>query len=158
LKEAIFNVLLHNVCYDFDNSFVIDLFAGSGSLGIESISAGSKKVLFVDSSKVAIECIKNNLLTLKIENFAHVVQKKAESIPDDFIIDFTKNTDNVLIFLDPPYDETEYLIKQISRLQKLFIGKTAVFVIESNQKIHLSNFSVLYYITHGKAFVNIAIL
>ncbi|MDR2666542.1 MAG: RsmD family RNA methyltransferase [Holosporales bacterium] len=158
LKEAIFNVLQHKLYYDFNNSSVIDLFAGFGALGIESISVGSKNVLFVDSSKIATECIKGNLMTLKIETFASIVCENAELVPDKFIFDFTKTAGSVLIFFDPPYGKTDCLIEQVLRLQKLFTGKAAVFVIESNQKIHLSGFNAVYNIRHGKTLVSIAVL
>ena len=61
-KEALFNILSLKIY----GARVLDLFAGSGSLGIESLSRGAKEVLFNDFSKDSIAIVKKNLATLKI--------------------------------------------------------------------------------------------
>ena len=98
IKEAVFAIIQNSV----RDSICLDLFAGSGSLGIEAISNGALKVYFVDNNKEAIVNIKDNINKFNIED-------KAIIIFDDYqrILNKLKD-DNIkfnLIFLDPPYKE-----------------------------------------------------
>ncbi|MFV9972811.1 MAG: 16S rRNA (guanine(966)-N(2))-methyltransferase RsmD [Francisella endosymbiont of Hyalomma asiaticum] len=96
LKETIFNWLSPFI----HDSICIDAFAGSGSLGIESISRGATKAIFYDLNFKALLQIKENLKTLAIENF--------EIYKTDSIKALTNlNTINsrLIIFLDPPFNK-----------------------------------------------------
>jgi 16S rRNA (guanine966-N2)-methyltransferase len=93
VKEAIFSVLVNNL-HDVQ---VLDLFAGSGSLGIEAISRGASRVTFVEKSRECIDVIKRNLKTIDASEKAVVVKADAEQ----FIKKCTTFFD--LIFMDPPY-------------------------------------------------------
>ena len=73
LKAAIFNIIGPSI----ENSCFLDMFAGSGAMGIEAISRGANKAYFIDSSNISCRFIKNNLRDLKIENQAVVYQKDA---------------------------------------------------------------------------------
>ena len=92
VKESIFNIIGPY----FDGGIVLDLFAGSGGIGIEAISRGMDKGYFIDTSKEAIKVINDNLKTLGIAN--SLVLKR------DYL-DFLNSTNEKfsLIFLDPPY-------------------------------------------------------
>ena len=63
VKESIFNLLQDEIA----DKTILDLFAGSGALGLEALSRGAKKVVFVEDNRGAIECIKTNLLSLNAE-------------------------------------------------------------------------------------------
>ena len=93
VNESIFNIIQNDVI----GSKFLDLFAGSGAIGIEAISRGAEKVVFVDNSKESISLIKQNLQMLKEE---------AQVIFGDFEYALTrlKNSDFDIIFLDPPYN------------------------------------------------------
>ena len=93
VKEALFSILN----FDLENSLVLDLFAGSGQLGIESISRGARHAFFIDCNSQSIELINKNLESCNFQGFATV--KKA-----DFKT-FLKTNDSKfdIIFLDPPY-------------------------------------------------------
>jgi len=80
VKEAVFSMLLPYL----SDATVLDLFAGSGALGIEALSRGSKKAFFVDRSDKAIDCIKRNVADAGFENDAFVLKDNAET--------FLKNT------------------------------------------------------------------
>ena len=95
VKEAIFS-MLHNNVYD---ATVLDLFAGSGNLGIEAISNGAKWVDFYDSNYQAIKVIKDNTQKLKEVNYQIKKADYKNAIQE--IINNKKKYD--LIFLDPPY-------------------------------------------------------
>lgn len=150
VKQSIFNVLIHRFCFDFESSFVIDLFAGSGSLGIEAISLGCTNTLFVDSNKVAIQCITKNIQSLKIEGFSNVICHSAKTVPDSIFVALGDNFSNILAFLDPPYAEKELLYQQISRFSMLFKRDHFLLVAESNEE----NESAKYVIRHGDTIVN----
>lgn len=98
IKESLFNILFNEIY----GKKVLDLFAGSGNLGIESLSRGAKSSIFVDEDKTAVEIIKNNLEHLKIDKNAQVLKLDVISA----IKNFHKNNEKFdIIFLDPPYDK-----------------------------------------------------
>jgi len=91
VKESLFNILQNNII----DSTVLDLFCGSGNLGIEAISRGAKSVVFVDNSKKSIELCKNNLSLLKEDG------KIVLSDSINYLRRYDEKFD--VIFLDPPY-------------------------------------------------------
>lgn len=96
VKEAIFNIIGPY----FDGGLCLDLFAGSGGLGIEALSRGTDKVIFVDRDGKAIQTIHENLRQCNIENEAEVYRNDANRalkaiVKRELLFDY--------IFLDPPY-------------------------------------------------------
>ena len=96
IKENIFNIIGPY----FDGGVGLDLFGGSGNLGIEALSRGLDKVVFTDTQYAAISTIKDNLKTLKIENRAEVYKNDAYKALKTLA---TREMKFDLIFLDPPY-------------------------------------------------------
>jgi 16S rRNA (guanine966-N2)-methyltransferase len=94
-RQVIFDVLSCRI--NLENSIVLDLFAGTGSLGIEALSRGAKAVTFVDSSGEAVACITRNLRAMDLEESARVTRANALA----FVA--TSESDYNLIFCDPPY-------------------------------------------------------
>ena len=94
VKEAIFSTISHHI----HKAAALDLFAGSGSLGIETLSRGAKQVTFVDKSVSSIKTLKKNLEVLGVQD-ALVV--KADVMA--FIRQCNQEFD--LIFMDPPYNK-----------------------------------------------------
>ena len=86
----------------FENETVLDLFAGSGALGIEAVSRGAKKAVFVDKNSNAIKVINGNIETLKIQDRTEVFFLDYER----YLRECTEQFD--YIFLDPPYDLDAY--------------------------------------------------
>lgn len=93
VKEGIFNIIQ----FDIPEANVLDLFAGSGQLGIEAISRGARHCCFVDSSKRSLDTVKENL---KICGF----EKRASTFSGDGV-SYAELTHDVfdIVFLDPPY-------------------------------------------------------
>jgi len=97
VREAIFSI----IGQDMDSCKVLDLFAGTGCLGIEALSRNASKVLFIDSSPQAIQLIEKNLERCGCLNSAMVVKRnlskpfEMESLPMKGPFD--------LVFMDPPY-------------------------------------------------------
>ena len=82
VKENIFNVLKHSklINADIENADVLDLYSGVGSFGLECISRGAKKVLFVEQDKMALKILKENLFKLSVENKASVINSSVDNI------------------------------------------------------------------------------
>ena len=100
-KESIFNIIKHSNKFkiDFSNSHILDLFSGVGSFGIECLSRGVTKVVFIENYQGVLPILKKNLLSLSsIKNY-EIIEK---DIYDENI--FLKLDDRFdIIFLDPPY-------------------------------------------------------
>lgn len=93
VKESLFNIIQ----FDIEGRRVLDLFAGSGQLGIEALSRGAEHATFVDRSPKSVSVVKKNLEHTKLASLATVRQEEAKT----FLL---KNRDTFdLAFLDPPY-------------------------------------------------------
>ena len=93
VKEGIFSAL-H---FDLEGRRVLDLFAGSGQLGIEALSRGAANCTFVDSSTTSVKAVKKNIEACKLESVARVVQS-------DYFSFCAKSQETFdYVFLDPPY-------------------------------------------------------
>lgn len=125
VKQAIFNMLF-DITYD---ATVLDLFSGSGAMGIECISRGSKECTFVDIEKDAIDIINKNIKKAKFEDESNIIKS-------DFIsfLNSTKQKFD-LVFLDPPYN-SDYYEKSLYLLkQNDLLNKNSVIVVESSKDV-----------------------
>jgi len=95
VKESIFNIIQ----FDIEGRRVLDLFAGTGQLGIECLSRGAESAVFIDQSRESVKLVKDNLKTCGLEGT--VLQMDAVS----FLNGCGKFD---LIFIDPPYDSPLY--------------------------------------------------
>ena len=93
VKESLFGSIQKYV----KNSTCLDLFAGSGALGIEALSEGADRCYFVDKNKIAINTLKENLERLKVKEEYCLINKDYIDALNSFNIKFD------IIFLDPPY-------------------------------------------------------
>lgn len=127
VREAIFDSLRGWIV----DRKVLEIFAGTGALGIEAISHGAKEVVFVEEDTEAINCIKKNIEHLGISEICNVKKGRVEQS----IIEFTeKNFD--LIIADPPYDYPSSRIAQILKniLELHILNEDGIIVIEHNRK------------------------
>ena len=102
-KESIFNIIKHSTKFkiDFNNSYILDLFSGVGSFGIECLSRGVKKVIFIENYPNVLTLLKKNLSNLKsVQNFK-IIEK--DIYKDETFQSLKNNFD--IIFLDPPYKD-----------------------------------------------------
>jgi 16S rRNA (guanine966-N2)-methyltransferase len=95
VKGAIFNIMQSRV--DWSKSVVLDLYAGSGSVGIEALSRGAKKVIFVENSRNALQFLKLNLESIGANGESQVVYGDV----DNFLKSGSRKYD--VVFADPPY-------------------------------------------------------
>lgn len=103
IKESIFSILVSNNA--LEDSLVLDLFCGTGSLGIEALSRGAKKTVFVDIDLESLELVKKNLNHIKSNSDEY------ETYHADYRLAIKKleGREFDLIFLDPPYSKNSYL-------------------------------------------------
>jgi 16S rRNA (guanine966-N2)-methyltransferase len=98
LRESLFNILIHAYDDPIADARVLDLFAGTGALGIEAISRGAKYALFVDNGAEARALLRNNVEALGLGGVTKVYRRDAGNLgPAHPVEPFS------LVFLDPPY-------------------------------------------------------
>lgn len=114
VKEALFSIIQ----FEIPTARVLDLFGGTGQLGIEALSRGAKSAVFVDAGESACRLIKENLRRTKFENEAKVIRS-------DYL-DYLKRCREKfdIVFLDPPYAEVflENALKCITEIDILETG------------------------------------
>lgn len=125
VKESLFNILQ----FDIADKDVLDLFAGSGAIGIEAISRGAKSAIFCDNSPEAIKIIKTNIENTRSTEKATVLNKDYLQALK-YLSANNKKFD--IIYLDPPY-KTEFAniaIKEIIDLNLL--SKDGIIILETD--------------------------
>ncbi len=126
VKEAIFNIL-----YDVSGARVLDLFAGSGSIGIEALSRGAFHAVFVEEWGPAIECIRKNLDHCKLTDGATIMKMPVRIAIKTLI---KKDQPFDLIFVDPPY-EKDLVNKTLDQLaDSILVDENTLIVVEHHPK------------------------
>ena len=127
-KETLFNWLLD----DLEGKTCLDLFAGTGSLGIEAISRGAEKVVFVEIQKKQAESLRANLKRLNIDHYSQVVNGNV------FSIDFNNLPYEFdLLFIDPPFRE-KLIQKSLNFIKsKNILSPNAVIYLECEKELDL---------------------
>lgn len=150
VKEAIFSMLFDKT----RNAYVLDLFAGSGALGIEALSRGAKEAVFVDANPKACSVVKANLESARFTDRASVIKSDAA----DYLATAGKNGKSFdLIFLDPPYamglvDEALSLIGEYGILNK---DGLIVCEFDNGTQIDIKSFQLVKDKRYGRVCVNI---
>lgn len=121
IKETLFN-MIH---FDLPDCTFLDLYSGSGAIGIEAVSRGAKHAYLVDNSKKACECIKANVLKCHFEDYVSIIARDAA----DSLYEIHDKLD--IVFMDPPYE-----LGMEESLMKMFktgnlCHEDTLFIIES---------------------------
>ena len=147
VKESIFNIIQ----FDIEGRRILDLFAGSGQLGIEALSRGAESATFVDVNDASIKVIKQNLANTGLEELS-TVQKSDYST---FALRCSQKFD--IAFLDPPYqagileDAVSKTIPLMSNYGKIFCEHP----LELKLPESIDNFSVVKIYRYGKTLVTV---
>ena len=148
-KESIFNIIEHSNKFNTQlfNSNILDLFSGVGSFGIECLSRGSKKVVFVENYSGVLPILKKNLLNLKID-------KNYEILENDIFSDkvLSKLNDKFdVVFLDPPFKDKN-LNKFLLKLKNFEILNNDGVIIIHRHKNDNDNFSEKFKVVEEKKY------
>ena len=118
VKEAMFSIIQ----FEIPGTKVLDLFGGTGQLGIEALSRGAENAVFVDSGEAACKLIRENLRRTKLENQAKVVRA-------DYLQYLASCREKFgIIFLDPPYAEV-FLENSLNRISEIDILQTNGIIV-----------------------------
>ena len=154
VKESLFNIL----SLRFYGARVLDLFCGTGALGLESLSRGAREVVFNDQSKQSVTLLKKNLKTLKLQEGNEV---KVCNLDASVFLDGAREPFD-LIFIDPPYalGAVSDAIDRLVRADMLRRG--AIVVAESDRATPFENheelenlFTDLRHKTYGPSHIHI---
>ena len=133
LRESLFNILVHAYDNPIADARVLDLFAGSGALGIEALSRGASRAVFVEHDAGALRVLTHNLRALAIEEAAAEVRRgdalrALESAR-------TREETYDLIFIDPPYSQARDWGPELSVALPSLLRPAARVVVESDRRV-----------------------
>lgn len=124
VKESIFNIIQNEIQ---DVSF-LDLFSGSGAIGLEALSRGAKKAILCDKSEDAVKIIKQNAEKTHLQDKAKI-----------YNCDFKKCLEKIeepldIIFLDPPY-KTDYIYESLKIIEEnKLLNEDGIIILETDEK------------------------
>ncbi|MBI5047385.1 MAG: 16S rRNA (guanine(966)-N(2))-methyltransferase RsmD [Deltaproteobacteria bacterium] len=132
VREAIFNILSHPEDDRFSFKNILDLFAGTGAMGIEALSKGAETVTFVDNDPKAVKIIKKNLDSCGFAERAVIIAKDVQSA---LKLLSKKGEKFDLIIIDPPYNSslTGAALNHID--DNGFLNTDGIIVVESSKRI-----------------------
>ena len=130
-KESIFNIIQHSnkLNLDLKNSTVLDLFSGVGSFGIECLSRGVKKVIFVENYSKVLPILKKNLVNLKSVDNYKIIEKNIYKDDELFFLNLKFD----IIFLDPPYKDKNIGDLLIKIEKSKIINKNGIIVLHRHK-------------------------
>lgn len=147
VKEAFFS----SIQFDIEGKAFLDLFAGSGQMGIEALSRGAERAVFVDQSPISVEHINQNLKNTGLLNKAKVIRGDFSAV----LLGMTEVFDYV--FLDPPY-AADLLEKALLLVQKN-VKPHGLIICEHPKEVALPNevhdFTVKKCYRYGKVFLTV---
>jgi 16S rRNA (guanine(966)-N(2))-methyltransferase RsmD len=123
LRETLFNVIASRI----EEARFLDLYAGSGAVGVEAISRGAKFVWFAESAAVAVKAIRENLAALKIDGGYRIQQGSAAALLEGLL---KKNERVDLVFLDPPYEAEEEYERTLA-----FLGNRGAVLLDEDARV-----------------------
>ena len=144
VKEAVFGSLQ----FSLRGSSVLDMFAGSGALGIEALSRGAKRAVFIDTDAKAIDAVKRNIAAAHFEECSAVYKTGFEMalLHMDERFDF--------VFIDPPYRSGLYQSAVDMLIKSGAIGKESLLLIEHDGTFSDDRLSELKRKKYGKTYVS----
>jgi len=151
VKESLFGMIQDYI----KGSIVLDLFAGSGQLGIEAISNGAKLCYFIDNNNEVIKTLNKNISNLKIKDNSKIILSDWKKFLNDSA---NSNIKFNLIFIDPPYDYDVYekILEKVSSLNLL--NSNGLIILEHhnlNLKNKYNNLTLYKQKKYGNKSVNI---
>ena len=131
-KESIFNIIHHSSKFKIflNKANILDIFSGVGSFGIECLSRGAKKVIFIENYRDVLSILKINLENLKTINNYEIIEKNAYEI-----ITFNKINEKFdIIFLDPPYKDKNLDEILLKIYQLKLLNNNGILILHRHKK------------------------
>lgn len=145
VKESIFNIIQHH----FPCQKVLDLFCGSGALGIEALSRGAEEACFVDASRKSLSVLKENLACTRLLNRAKIVASDYQN----FLSGYEDSIKYDIVFADPPY-KMDVLRKMLAFFaNRDIITNHGIFVFECSagyEAIQAEKCRIVKNVTYGQ--------
>lgn len=136
VRQSIFNIISSRLDHDFSEQRVLDLFAGTGAMGIEAISRGASEVVFVDNGLEARSLIRSHIDSFGIGGQARLLKRDALNLgKNEKCIPFN------MIFIDPPYGKNLGKAALNAALENGWIADGAIIILEekARQEIEFSD-------------------
>ena len=130
VKESLFNIIQN----DIEDSTVLDLFSGSGAIGLEFLSRGAKRAVLCDNSKDAIKIIKQNVQKTHFEEIAEI-----------YNMEFTKLVERLqyqkfdIIYIDPPYATDFIKISLEKIIEYKLVNENTKIIVETDDETRILN-------------------
>ena len=125
VKEPLFSIILNYI----EDANVLDLFAGSGALGIETLSRGAKKCVFCDKSFESIKMLKKNLQKTRLEEKSIIINKDYKKC-----IETLEKEKFDVIFIDPPYKQNIGVDSIKLILNNKMLSKDGIIILETDEE------------------------
>ena len=150
VKESIFNIIIHSKKFEIkiENSYILDLFSGVGSFGLEALSRGSDHVTFVENYVEVLKILKTNINNLKVNNKCNLIEK---NIFENFNFGQIDNKFDI-IFIDPRFKskDVNFLFSEINKAK--ILKKNSLIILHRHSKQNLTlndNLKILEEKTYG---------
>lgn len=143
VKETIFNKLMHEI----PSARALDLFSGTGNLGIEALSRGAAYVEFVESNPRSVRIIRENLNKLQVDEPFSIVARDAFKYLKEY-----KGDPFQVIFIDPPFTESLAHACMTALAQSQVVSPHTVVVIESAKREHIEDHYNSFHLLDRRAF------
>ncbi|MGD9678634.1 MAG: 16S rRNA (guanine(966)-N(2))-methyltransferase RsmD [Vulcanibacillus sp.] len=150
IKEAIFNIITPYL----QEGLVLDLYAGTGGLGIEALSRGMDKAIFIDQDKISIEIIKKNLILCDFLEISEIYRNDSLRALNALI---KRGLQFDLVFIDPPYKINNYDIVLKILYDNKMISRKGIIIVEHDVKISLNDYSDFYTLIKKTSYGNTGI-
>ncbi len=124
IKETLFNM----IAFDLPDCYFLDLFSGSGQIGIEALSRGAREAVFVEKDKNAISCIEKNIAKARLEDSSKVYKIDVSSALNQL----NSHEPFDVIFMDPPYDKLieKKVLEDLSN--KAYVTENTIIIVEAS--------------------------
>tara|TARA_B100001175_G_C19382790_1_gene577412 strand:- start:165 stop:725 length:561 start_codon:yes stop_codon:yes gene_type:complete len=131
-KESIFNIIHHSNKFKFNiqNSIILDLFAGVGSFGIECLSRGARKTIFIENYSSVLAILKKNLNKFNLIENSEIIEKDIYKI--NTLTELSENVD--IIFLDPPYKDKNIKTLLINIMNSKILNQNGIIILHRHKK------------------------
>ena len=149
VKEALFSMIQ----FEIDGKRVLDLFAGSGQLGLEALSRGAEKATFVDDNRDAVEIVKQNAKKTKLFEKSVVLNADYKS----FIRGNAGRERYDIVFLDPPY-ASGLIDDAIERIERAGLAAPGAYIVcesDRSEPFTANGYTVKRHARYGKIYITL---